>query len=398
MVSTFTQTDETTQTETVYKTAIDDSVSVMSRLAAAFAPHEQATPNMTVRLDAGWVPKLAALATEVAAQSTGTITAPTTNPRKDITHIDQATGAVGVATGTESASPVDPAVPAGKIAVARINLVVGQTSIVNNDLDDLRNPFLLGMALGLAGVGLTNVNGLIDLDIAGLTVLTSPATGDAVPIEDVSATARRKITLANLWKVINLLTAETAPATDDELALFDNSASVTDKITLTNLLKVINVLTEDTAPDTAADFLLEYDASAAVVKKVLMSKVGGGGSICPFSDGTSQAQGTTEYYGPGTRNVTEIKVSIPVPVAGTFKNLHVQTSVAVAGGQTVTATLFHNGSATSIVAIITAGNTSASDLVNTLAVVKNDRFSVEIVNSAGTGPIFTRSSIEFEGE
>ncbi len=145
-VTIFNQPDFTSQDAATYKAAIDSSMAVLARAAQSFAPHQQSTPDMTVRLDAGVIPGLAILPTEVSAQNTGTITAPSTNPRKDIIYVDQSSGTVGVAIGTEDASPSDPAVPAGKIAVARINLVVSQSSIVNNDLDDLRNFNYLGLA------------------------------------------------------------------------------------------------------------------------------------------------------------------------------------------------------------------------------------------------------------
>lgn len=87
-------------------------------------------------------------------------------------------------------------------------------------------------------------------------------------LELVQSGANVKVSLANLMKVIDALTAETAPATGDELALYDVSASATDKITLADLLKVVNALTEDTAPDGANDFVLTYDASASAAKKV----------------------------------------------------------------------------------------------------------------------------------
>lgn len=107
-----------------------------------------------------------------------------------------------------------------------------------------------------------------------LTAETAPAVDDELFLYDLSATVTDKITLANLLKVVNALTAETAPATDDELLLYDLSATTADKITLANMLKVLNVLTEDTTPDTAADYALSYDTSAAAVKKVLLNKIG----------------------------------------------------------------------------------------------------------------------------
>jgi hypothetical protein len=112
------------------------------------------------------------------------------------------------------------------------------------------------------------VNGWFPIQITTQTAETAPAVADEIPIYDASASANRKMTLANLLKVITLLTAETAPATDDELAIYDTSGTATDKITLVNLFKVINSFTEDTAPDEAADFLLSYDTSASTVKKV----------------------------------------------------------------------------------------------------------------------------------
>jgi hypothetical protein len=105
------------------------------------------------------------------------------------------------------------------------------------------------------------------INITGGTGLTAPAVDDEVPIYDLSATTNKKITLSDLFKVINVLTAETAVAMDDVIAIYDTSANTTDKMTIENLLKVVNVLTEDTAP-VAGDFLMTYDTSASTVKKV----------------------------------------------------------------------------------------------------------------------------------
>ena len=75
--------DFTSQTASVYKANIDAGFAVADRLAWAFAPHEQDVgspqPDMTVRLDAGALFAGTTL-TEVAAHSTGAITAPTTLP------------------------------------------------------------------------------------------------------------------------------------------------------------------------------------------------------------------------------------------------------------------------------------------------------------------------------
>lgn len=145
MVSTFEQPDITTHDENTWPAKVDDAVAVLHGIAGAFAAHQQTTADLTVRIDAGATWNVdTKTRTAVAAQSTSALTAPTTNPRSDIVYLDESSGAVGVATGTENASPVDPAVPAGKFPVARINWTVGMTEITNADLDDLRVAFPTG--------------------------------------------------------------------------------------------------------------------------------------------------------------------------------------------------------------------------------------------------------------
>lgn len=73
---------------------------------------------------------------------------------------------------------------------------------------------------------------------------------------------------------INGLTAESAPAISDQLAMYDSSVSANRKITLEDVLKVINGLTADASPDTSADYVATYDASASSPKKVLLNAIG----------------------------------------------------------------------------------------------------------------------------
>jgi hypothetical protein len=102
-------------------------------------------------------------------------------------------------------------------------------------------PYSGGAALGNAatktiGTGLKATGSNLDLDITGLTAETAPATGDEVAIQDVSATAKRKMTLANLLAVVNALTETTAvDAANDFLLLYDSSASAARKVKPSNL-------------------------------------------------------------------------------------------------------------------------------------------------------------------
>ncbi len=172
--------DFTSQTASVYKANIDAGFAVADRLGWAFAPHEQDVgspqPDMTLRLEAGAIFDGATL-TEVAAQDTAVIAAPSTDPRIDRVVIDKVTGAVSVVTGTEAASPTPPAVPAGKAPVAQVALSVGQSEIVNADITDER-------ALGLPGGPITTRGDVIRGDASGNPERLAVGTTDQVLTTD----------------------------------------------------------------------------------------------------------------------------------------------------------------------------------------------------------------------
>lgn len=159
-VATFTQPNFTTQLGNSYKGNIDGGLSVFARIAGAFAPHEQSTPNMTVRVDTGYVFTSGSVLTEVAAQNSATIVAPTTNPRIDRIVVDAVTGVVAVVTGVQGASPAAPAIPVGKLPVAQVQLQTTSTVITNSMLTDER---LADWSMGRAGMA----NGLASLDGSG---------------------------------------------------------------------------------------------------------------------------------------------------------------------------------------------------------------------------------------
>ena len=155
-VATFVQPDSTTQQGNGYKGNIDASIEVMSRIARWFAAHEQSTPDMTIRVDAGNIWRDGNAYTEVAAQNTATIVAPSTNPRYDRIVVDKITGAVSVIAGTEDPSPSVPAVTTGKIPVAYVLLQTSTTEITNSIITDDRF-----MPLGVAHGGDTMYGNLI---------------------------------------------------------------------------------------------------------------------------------------------------------------------------------------------------------------------------------------------
>lgn len=73
-----------------------------------------------------------------AAQTSGTITAPATNPRYD-TVVVNSDNSISIVTGAESATPSYPSIASTQKALAQIYLTVGMTQIVDADISDYRD-------------------------------------------------------------------------------------------------------------------------------------------------------------------------------------------------------------------------------------------------------------------
>lgn len=129
-----------------------------------------------------------------------------------------------------------------------------------------------------------------NLDIIGLATTTPDTATDFLAIYDASLGGNRKVLIDNLGFSSNAFTifqpdSGTAPTADsgsDTLTMTsgDSSISVAGNSTSDTIdLEVdINALTAEATVDSANDYLMMYDASAGVVRKVLVSAVGGGGS------------------------------------------------------------------------------------------------------------------------
>jgi hypothetical protein len=186
MAQFYTGPDNTTQAASTYKNNIDNALDVHNRPAGGLQVAAESSPVMTVRYTAGSIQNGTTL-TEVATGSTGTITAPSTNPRIDRVVVDNTTGVVSVITGAEGASPSAPAIASGKTALAQIALATSTTQITNSLITDER-----------PGISVFATNDLADLDITGATAEASPDDADELAIYDDTAGANRKMTRANL--------------------------------------------------------------------------------------------------------------------------------------------------------------------------------------------------------
>jgi len=115
-----------------------------------FAPYETVPATMAISLNAGRINE-GTNVIEVAAQDTGVMTAPITNPRIDRIVISETTGLAAIVAGSESASPVAPNFDRDVFPIAQILLYVGMTEIVNADITDERSqaPFTDQLAADL---------------------------------------------------------------------------------------------------------------------------------------------------------------------------------------------------------------------------------------------------------
>ena len=142
-VATHSVPDFTSDDAATYKAKLDANDAVHHEIAGAYACHETSTPGMTVNVDAGRMLVNGTLVSN-SQQTTGTITAPSGNPRIDRIVIDKSTGVVSVITGSEAASPTAPNITPGKIPVAQILLddSPATTAITNSLITDERVPLI----------------------------------------------------------------------------------------------------------------------------------------------------------------------------------------------------------------------------------------------------------------
>ena len=97
--------------------------------------HEQSTPDLTIKVEPGFAlgaEFLVGVSDPTTLPESAAFTPPTTHPRIDAIGIGQ-DGEWEILTGTESASPVAPALSTGTLPLCEIFFRVGSTSIRDND-------------------------------------------------------------------------------------------------------------------------------------------------------------------------------------------------------------------------------------------------------------------------
>lgn len=129
--------------------------------------------------------------------------------------------------------------------------------------------------------------------------------------------------------------AKTSPALADLIALHDVAGTANKRMTLENAFKILGLLTLDGAPDTGNDFLISWDASASLPKRVAMAGFVGGGGGGIVGNGLSEGRLTLSTGVPlPTTNVTGATALYWTPFIGNRVSLFDGTSwVALASGE-----------------------------------------------------------------
>lgn len=135
--------------------------SIGKQISGQFAPHEAATPDMTIVVDAGKIYDGLTFS-DVAQQTTTTITPPVTNPRIDRVVINGVTGVYSIIAGSEAASPVAPTITSGSLPCCQVYLTVGMTEITDSDITDERAIYVSKSFRGARAYRATNFNILHD--------------------------------------------------------------------------------------------------------------------------------------------------------------------------------------------------------------------------------------------
>lgn len=136
-------------------------------------------------------------------------------------------------------------------------------------------------------------------------------------------------------QLINAMTAETSIATDDLVAIADASAGSSNrKMTVANVLKVINALTADTAPVGTDDYVATYDASASAAKKVLIDLVRGFRQHAQTVDTTNRSTTNSSF------ETTSVAVSITPKSTASKVRIRVQGVVGGSSAGNMMLTLY----------------------------------------------------------
>lgn len=220
--------DEVTISAVVAGSATDLSDGVGSGLATGFdfivsTQGGDGPDDLTVHIDAGFVLNDPAASgnnglEEIGVQSLGDaspylITAPSTNPRIDRIVLDVVSGVASVVAGMESASPVAPDVPIGKIPNCQVILQTSTTIITNSLITDERPVVSYGVRVHPRVMGLSDAAQTLDSGHLEQRLIMTPTGNRVITLPTSEVKAGEIIEIHNL-AASQIITVEASGGVD----------------------------------------------------------------------------------------------------------------------------------------------------------------------------------------
>lgn len=151
----------------------------------------------------------------------------------------------------------------------------------------------------------------------------------------------------------------------------------------------------------AAGSAAQFDGVTLVVGSSLTDYIPTGWrgrkSVLLVGAAATQAQATTQYYGPWGTSATEATVSWLAPYKCIVRNLRMTSDTAPAAGQTAIGTFRTSETTdTALTATITSAGRTASDTTNEVQVTAGTISSFKNVNSATSGALALHIAMEVE--
>jgi hypothetical protein len=169
---------------------------------------------------------------------------------------------------------------------------------------------------GLAGGGDITASRSLSVDIAGTTAETSPAGGDELLINDVSAGALRKITRSNFLS--GIATSSTGDINESSFALANNQAAAADVTGLAFSAGVVRSF--------SALVSVEIDATADLFEQFTLQGINKGSSFSMSVDGVGDNSGI-EFSITSAGQVQYTSGDVPGFASGLIKFRAITTSI-----------------------------------------------------------------------
>lgn len=139
----------------------------------------------------------------------------------------------------------------------------------------------------------------------------------------------------------------------------------------------------------------ELAASGVTLAKIASAAQASLACVLNFGQGAANAA-TTTFLAPGSgAGSTTVEYQIPVPHAGTIRNMYIKAQTAPGSGKTDVFTVRKNGVNTTLTASVVTTATTANDTTHSFTVAAGDLVSVQNVAPSGSAGANYQACLEY---